>query len=90
MDGCLRFGADLVVWAAGTTWDAQTQEVVLSEGARIALGTPIVVDGDPLDDLAQSLSPEAVQAAQACGATGSPPGDPLPAGVVVRSFGGPA
>ena len=49
--GCLLVGEFLVVWPYGTTWDAETEAVRLSDGQSVALGDR-VSDGGGYSNLA--------------------------------------
>jgi hypothetical protein len=44
-DGCLVIGDQVVVWGEGTTWDADSSEVVLPSGQRLAVGDQVTGGG---------------------------------------------
>ncbi|MGI4893912.1 MAG: hypothetical protein ACRYF3_02225 [Janthinobacterium lividum] len=74
----------VLVWSEGTTWDAATQDVVLNEGRRFALGTEETAAGDPIDDLLHVLGPEGARAVEVCGGVGGDPGSDRRDGRAVR------
>ncbi|WP_369069428.1 hypothetical protein [Kineococcus terrestris] len=80
VEGCLLlvddatgpFGASVLVWDEGTTWDGERQEVVLADGVRVPLGTRVLAAGATESDLRNVLGPEGERAAVACGGSGTP------------------
>lgn len=44
-DDCLALDGLPVLWPNGTTWDQDSQEVVMPDGTRVSVGSPILGSG---------------------------------------------
>lgn len=61
-DGCLALDGLPTLWPAGSAWDADSQTVVLSDGARLAVGDRIRVGGGLVPGSVASEYGESAQA----------------------------
>ena len=67
-DGCLLLAGMHVVWPQGTAWDAEAEEVVLSNGDRVAMGDEVMGGGGYpyFDTLSGVIGDKAARIAQDC------------------------
>lgn len=66
---CLGVRDILVIWSAGTTWDASTSTLTLADGSTTQLGDEMQIGGGNSTAELADLSEEAAQALTECGAS---------------------
>ncbi|WP_328293779.1 hypothetical protein OG218_13735 [Kineococcus sp. NBC_00420] len=66
---CLGVHDILVIWSAGTTWDASTSTLTLADGSTTQLGDEMQIGGGNSTAEIADLSEEAAQALTECGAS---------------------
>ncbi|ABS03746.1 hypothetical protein [Kineococcus radiotolerans] len=66
---CIGVRDILVIWSAGTTWDAATSTLTLPDGSTTRLGDEMKIGGGNSTTETADLSEEAAQALTECGAT---------------------